>query len=134
MNKIFCTSVTNMITAKELIWILDTYLLLLPTLIKRKSISSSIGFFLHSPWPSTDILKMLPYRIEIMKSMMCCELIGFNIFEYARNFYTGCSRLLGFKFEFKRGGILDIEANGRTIHLKISHIGVDIEDLKTILH
>lgn len=90
MNKIFCTSVTNMIAAKELIWIHDTYLLLLPTLIKRRSMSLSIGFFLHSPWPPTDIFKMLPYRLEILKSMMCCELIGFHIFEYARNFYTGC--------------------------------------------
>ncbi len=90
MNKIFCTSVTNMITSKELIWIHDTYLLLLPTLIKRRSMTLSIGFFLHSPWPPTDIFKMLPYRLEILKSMMCCELIGFHIFEHARNFYTGC--------------------------------------------
>jgi trehalose-6-phosphate synthase len=41
---------------------------------------------------------------------------------------------MGFKHEFKRGGTIDIEANGRTISLRISHVGVDIEDLKTILH
>ena len=39
---------------------------------------------------------------------------------------------MGFKHEFKIGTI-EIEANGRTIPLRISHVGVDIEDLKTIL-
>ena len=40
---------------------------------------------------------------------------------------------MGFKHEFKRGGTIEIEANGRTISLRISHVGVDIEDFKTIL-
>ena len=95
--------------------------------------NSSIGFFLHSPWPPTDIFKMLPYRMEILKSLLCCDLIGFHIFEYARNFYNGCQRMLGFKQEFKKGGTIEIECNGRTIQLRISHIGVDVDELKSIL-
>jgi len=40
---------------------------------------------------------------------------------------------MGFKHEFKRGGTIEIEANGRTISKRILHVGVDIEDFKTIL-
>jgi trehalose 6-phosphate synthase/phosphatase len=75
---------------------------------------------------------MLPYRSEILKSMICCELIGFHIFEYARNFSTACNRILGHKYEFKKGGNLYIEANGRSILLRVSHVGVDISSIKSI--
>jgi trehalose 6-phosphate synthase/phosphatase len=47
---------------KEMIWIHDNYLLIVPADIKRKDINASIGFFMHSPFPSSDIYKMFPYR------------------------------------------------------------------------
>lgn len=91
----------------------------------------NIGFSLHSPWPSTDIFKMFPYRTEVMKSLLCCDLISFHLFEYARNFYMGASRLLDLKHSFKRGGILGIEYYGRFVTLRVQHIGIDINDIKS---
>jgi len=79
----------------------------------------NIGFSMHSPWPSTDIFKMFPYRIEVTKSLLCCDLISFHLFEYARNFYTGVARLLGHRHSFKRGGILGIDYQGRFVALRI---------------
>lgn len=91
----------------------------------------NIGFSMHSPWPSTDIFKMFPYRIEVTKSLLCCDLISFHLFEYARNFYTGVARLLGHRHSFKRGGILGIDYQGRFVALRIQHIGIDIKDITT---
>lgn len=81
----------------ELIWIHNTPLLLLPTLLRRKNNNANIGFSLHSPFPSTDIFRMFPYRIEVLKSLLTCDLISFHMFEYARNFYTGVTRMLDVK-------------------------------------
>lgn len=111
---------------KDIIWIHDTYLLLLPKYVRRSYINGRIGFSMHSPFPSSDIYKMFENRKMILKSLLCSDLIGFHIFEYARHFYSTCNRLLGLNHEFKQGGQLGIEFFGRTVMLRISHIAVDI--------
>jgi len=51
------------------------------------------------------------------------------MFEYARNFYTGAARLLDLKKSFRQGGILGLEYHGRFIPLRVSHIGVDLNEI-----
>lgn len=116
-------------TTKDMIWIHDTYLLLLPKYVRRQHINGRIGFSMHSPFPSSDIYKMFEHRKMILKSLLCSDLIGFHIYEYARHFYVACNRLLGLNHEFKQGGHLGIEAYGRFVMLRISHIAVDIKDI-----
>ena len=103
--------------------------MLLPKFVRKVYIHGRIGFSMHSPFPSSDIYKMFEYRKMILKSLLCCDLIGFHIFEYARHFYTACNRLLGLNHEFKQGGQLGVEYFGRTVMLRISHIAIDIKDI-----
>jgi trehalose 6-phosphate synthase/phosphatase len=118
----------------ELIWIHNSNLLLLPTLLRRKHNHINIGFSLHSPWPSTDVFKMFRYRVEVLKSLMCCDLISFHMFEYARNFYTAVTRMLDVRSQFRQGGILGIEYHGRFVPLRVSHIGVDLNGIEKIIN
>jgi len=97
---------------KELVWIQDNYLLLVPSALRHKDRDASIGFFFHSPFPSSDVYKMFPYRSEVLKSLLSCDLIGFHLFEYARNFYTSCRRVLGINYDFKKG-FLSLDYFGR---------------------
>jgi len=115
---------------KDMIWIHDIYLLLAPSYLKRADVNVNIGFFLHSPFPSSDTYKIFSYRVEILKSLLCCDLIGFHLFEYARNFCTSCRKLLLLDQSNKHGGFLGIEYNGRTIIITINHIGINQEDMK----
>lgn len=117
-----------------MIWVHDNYLLLVPTYVIRKDIGANIGFSMHCPFPSSDIYKMFPYRGEVLKSLLSCSLIGFHQFEYARNFYTACRRILGLNHEFKKGGFLAIECFGRSVMLRISHIGIMEDDILTMLN
>jgi trehalose 6-phosphate synthase/phosphatase len=121
--------ITELKQEKEMIWIHDNYLLLVPTYVRRSDLNANIGFFMHCPFPSSDIYKMFPYRGEVLKSLLLCDLIGFHLFEYARNFYTACRRILGHNHEFKKGGFLGIECFGRNVMIRISHIGVQEDDI-----
>ena len=60
-----------------------------------------------------------------MKSLLCCDVIGFHLFEYARNFFTACRKILELYTINKKGGFLGIEYNGRTILLNVNHIGIN---------
>jgi trehalose 6-phosphate synthase/phosphatase len=64
--------------------------------------------------------------------MLQCDLVGFHLFEYARNFILTCHRLLGLDYEFSRGGYLGVNNHGKTVTIRVSHAGIDerfIEDV-----
>lgn len=56
-----------------------------------------IGFFLHTPFPSSEVFRVLPVRKEILLGILNCDLIGFHTYDYARHFLSSVTRLLGYK-------------------------------------
>ena len=57
--------------------------------------------------------------------MLCCDLIGFHLFEYARHFLASCKRLLGIEHHFSRGGYLLLDYHGRNVMIRIGHLGIE---------
>ena len=100
-----------------------------PRKIRRHDINSSIGYFMHSPFPMSDVYKMFPRRNEVLVSLLCCNLIGFHTFEWAKSFWHAAHRILGVDHKFKRGGFLSLECFGREVMIRVSHIAVDLNDI-----
>jgi len=133
VNDTFAKAIRELRRENEMVWIHDNYLLLVPVSVRRRDLTANIGFYFHSPFPSSDIFKMFPHRVEILKSVLACDVVGFHIFEYARNFYTSCRRVLGLNYDYKRGGHLSIEYCGRTVFLRIGHVGIQKEDIQSVM-
>lgn len=68
------------------IWLNNHQLFLVPLSLRRRIKDSNIGLFMHSPFPSSDIFRMIPYRNLILKSILECDCIGFHVYEQARHF------------------------------------------------
>jgi trehalose 6-phosphate synthase/phosphatase len=85
---------------KDRIWVHDYQLLLVPAMIKEKRPNVKIGFFLHIPFPSYEVFRMLPWREEILRGMMGSDLIGFHTYDYERHFLSSVQRLLVCDLEF----------------------------------
>ena len=113
--------VSNVREPSDVIWVHDYHLLLTPMHITRKLRKANIGFFLHSPFPSSEIFRCLPVREELLKGMLCADLIGFHFWEYARHFLTCCRRILGLEFEFKRGGFIGVDYCSRDVRVRVGH-------------
>ena len=113
----------------DLLWVHDTYLMLVPFFLRTQNINANIGFSMHSPFPSSDIFKTFPYRNEVLKSLMCSDLISFHIYEYAKHFFTTASRLLNIEPIFKKGGFMAIQSHGREVMMRVSHIAIDTSDI-----
>ncbi|ODN81295.1 alpha,alpha-trehalose-phosphate synthase [UDP-forming] 1 [Cryptococcus wingfieldii CBS 7118] len=79
-----------------------------------------IGFFLHTPFPSSEIYRILPVRREILLGVLQCDLIGFHTYDYARHFLSSCTRILG--LETQPNGI---EFEGRYCQVGTFPIGID---------
>ena len=59
--------------------------------------------------------------------MLNCNLIGFHLFEYGKNFLLSVSKLLDLNYEFRRGGCLGVEYENRYVMLRICHVGIEKE-------
>ena len=79
-----------------------------------------IGFFLHTPFPSSEIYRILPVRREILLGVLHCDLIGFHTYDYARHFLSSCTRILDLP-TMPNG----VEFEGRYAHVGTFPIGID---------
>ncbi|XP_062078575.1 probable alpha,alpha-trehalose-phosphate synthase [UDP-forming] 11 [Humulus lupulus] len=132
-NKSFADKIMEVINPDEdFIWVHDYHLMILPTILRRRFHRVKLGFFLHSPFPSSEIYRTLPVRNEILQGLLNCDLIGFHTFDYARHFLSCCSRMLGLDYQSKRGYI-GLEYYGRTVGIKILPVGIHMGQLQSVL-
>jgi trehalose 6-phosphate synthase/phosphatase len=77
------------------VWVHDYHLMLLPGLIREHFPRAQTGFFLHIPFPSYELFRLLPAREQILEGLLGADLIGFHTYDYARHFLSSVRHLLG---------------------------------------
>jgi trehalose 6-phosphate synthase/phosphatase len=97
VNHIFCREAMKIIQPGDRVWVHDYQLMLLPHLLREKLTNLEIGFFLHIPWPSFELFRLLPWREDILNGLLGADLIGFHTYDYVRHFLSGVCRIVGFE-------------------------------------
>ncbi len=69
-----------------LVWVHDYNLWLVPGYLRRLRPDVRIAFYHHTPFPAADVFNVLPWRREIVESLLACDEVGFHIPRYAANF------------------------------------------------
>ncbi|KAK8968935.1 Alpha,alpha-trehalose-phosphate synthase [UDP-forming] 6 [Platanthera guangdongensis] len=133
VNKLFADKILEVISPEhDSVWLHDYHLMVLPTFLRKRFNSVKLGFFLHSPFPSSEIYRTLPVRVEILRSLLNADLIGFHTFDYARHFLSCCSRMLGLTYQSHRGYI-ELNYYGRNVNIKILPVGIHLGRLQRVL-
>lgn len=94
VNQKFAEVILQHCEPGDTIWIHDYQLLLLPALIRKQRPDISIGFFLHIPFPSHEMFRLIPWRAELLQGMLGADLIGFHTFDDVRHFLSSVTRIL----------------------------------------
>lgn len=121
-NKIFAEVVLQHYQDGDIVWVQDYHLMLLPAILKETKPRMKVGFFLHTPFPSSEIYRTLPVREELLRSVLKADLIGFHTYDYARHFVSACTRILGLE-----GTPAGVEDNGSLTRVAAFPIGIDPE-------
>jgi trehalose 6-phosphate synthase/phosphatase len=97
-NTLFCDEIIKVIKPGDFIWVHDYQLLLLPEMLRKKVSDVTIGFFLHIPFPSFEIFRLLPrnWRESIINGMLGADLVGFHTNDYTQHFIKCVKRTAGF--------------------------------------
>ncbi|MBD3276812.1 MAG: bifunctional alpha,alpha-trehalose-phosphate synthase (UDP-forming)/trehalose-phosphatase [Candidatus Aegiribacteria sp.] len=121
-NQKFAEEVLKVAGPGDRIWIHDYHLMLLPGMLKEKLPNSSIGFFLHIPFPSFELFRLLPWRDEIMEGILGSDLVGFHSYDYARHFLSSVLRLKGYDQNLNY-----VTVSGRQVCVDVFPIGIDYQ-------
>ena len=122
VNEKFCRAVLAQTGPTDTIWVHDYQLLLLPEMLRRARPDCTIGFFLHIPFPSYELIRVLPWRRELLQGMLGADLVGFHTFGYMRHFLSAVSQLLGIPTQNGQ-----IETPSRTVLVDAFPMGIDYE-------
>lgn len=95
VNRIFLQKITELYQPGDIVWIQDYHLMLLPKMIRESMPDARIGFFLHIPFPASEVFRILPWKKQILEGLLGSDLLGFHTYAYMRNFTTGVLRILG---------------------------------------
>lgn len=110
--------------------------MLLPRYLREQLPDIPIGWFLHTPFATSEMYRTLPHREEILRGVLGADLVGFHIYDYARHFHTSCSRVLGTGgaagVTDGNEGIFD-HASRRSIAVDAFPIGIDPSIFKACL-
>ncbi len=120
VNELFCDAVMEIVKEDDIIWIHDYHLTLLPKLIRERLPDSTIGFFLHIPFPSFEVFRLLPWRKEILAGLLGADVVGFHTYDYVQHFINNAHRLLGYEHNMGR-----IAAGGRIVMPDAFPMGID---------
>ena len=122
VNEAFCDEVMKIAKPGDCIWVHDYQLMLLPELLRERLPDSEIGFFLHIPWPSFELFRLLPWREEVLNGLLGADLIGFHTYDYVRHFLSSVSRIAGLEHTLGNVGVAN-----RVVKVDAFPMGIDYE-------
>jgi trehalose 6-phosphate synthase/phosphatase len=128
VNERFAETIADIAAPRARVWIHDFHLALVPEALRRRRRDLAIGFFLHIPFPSSEIYRLLPTRAELLRGILGADYVGFHTGDYARHFRSACLRVLGIE-----PGHDTIEHDGRTVGVGVDPIGIDVASFRRSL-
>jgi trehalose 6-phosphate synthase/phosphatase len=127
VNRLFADALLAVYQPGDVIWVHDYQLMLLPGMLREKLPDATIGFFLHIPFPSYEIFRMLPaaWKQSLLKGMLGADLIGFHTQDYVQHFIQSAKMILQVENQFNT-----IQYDTRIIRADLFPIGIDYQKFR----
>jgi trehalose 6-phosphate synthase/phosphatase len=127
-NRRFRDVVLEHLRPGDLVWVHDYHLMLLPQMLRNAAPAANIGFFLHVPFPSSGVFRVLPRRAELLEGLIGADYIAFHTHSYVQHFRASLLRILGIASKMDC-----VELGSRLIRLDALPIGVAAQELAELL-
>mmetsp|Transcript_11551 Transcript_11551/g.33364 ORF Transcript_11551/g.33364 Transcript_11551/m.33364 type:complete len:1079 (-) Transcript_11551:351-3587(-) len=130
LNELFAAEVNALTTSREqqaVIWVHDYHLMRLPEELRSREPNCKIAWFLHTPFPSSEIYRILPVRKQLLGGLLKADLVGFQTYDYARHFLSASSRVLEVNTSPK-----GVEYENHYCSIGVYPIGVDPDFIRKV--
>jgi trehalose 6-phosphate synthase/phosphatase len=127
INRRFADAAIASYRPGDFIWVQDYQLFLVPAMIRARLPDAPIGFFLHVPFPSAEVFRLLPWRRQLLEGMLGSTLVGFHTVSYVLHALTSAANVLGCETHQNR-----ISYAGRTIRVATFPMGIDAAGFESL--
>ena len=124
VNERMAGSLAPMLRPNDMLWIHDYHLMAMPAMLRARGITAPIGFFLHIPFPSSDMLGSVPEAGALIRDLVAADLIGFQTQNDVENFAEAAHRLAG--ATRLTGGWLHVD--GRRVRLGAFPVEIEAQE------
>lgn len=125
VNQLFADTIAANLPSSTFCWIHDYHLMLVAGMLRKADPARRCGFFLHIPFPPPDNFLKLPWRKELLLSLMEHELVAFHTMRDRRNFEACLRSLLPKATVRGRGAIVQARHEGHAVRLGAIPISID---------
>ncbi len=128
VNERFADTILEHSGPDSRVWVHDFHLMLVPAMLRRRAPGLSVGFFLHTPFPSSEVYRLLPGREEALRGLLGADYVSFQVGDYARHFRSTCLRVIGLDSEPDA-----VDVGDRRVGIGVDPIGIDTAGFQEIL-
>ncbi len=126
VNQRFAQAAADTADQDAVVWVQDYQLQLVPQMLRQMRPDLRIGFFLHIPFPPTELFGQLPWRRQILEGLLGADLVGFQSGGAAANFIRLVRQRVGHRTQRDTVQLPD----GRTVTAKAFPISIDFAGLE----
>jgi len=128
VNRLFAHRLAPLLQPQDLIWVHDFHLIPLGRLLREQGVRRPLGFFMHTPFPHIEMLRVLPTYAELLHDLTHYDVVGFQTESDLRAFHSGIEHLFGREAIRPDGRI---RVGERIVHADVFPIGVDVEAVQS---
>lgn len=121
-NQLFCDKIVQIYQPGDVIWIHDYHLMLLPDMLRKILPHATIGFFLHIPFPSFELFRLIPskWKRNILNGLLGADLVAFHTNDYMQHFLKSVHQILGYDISLRKIMLAD-----RSVIADAIPVGID---------
>jgi len=132
VNRKFAGAVASVSDADDYIWVHDYHLLRVAQWLRDMGVKRRTGFFLHTPFPSSEVFRRLPWRTEVIEALLEYDLIGFQA-QRDRDNFMQCLEESGAGSNYKdRDGMVVVNGAKDQTAVGVFPISIDFSDFETL--
>ena len=126
VNRLFAEAACAEAAPGAVIWVHDYNLWLVPGFVRQMRPDVKIAFFHHTPFPAPDVFNILPWRDEILDGLLACDLVGFHVPRYARNFAALVQSLRKVEHLVEQPVAAELQATGTALSEPVTPVALTV--------
>jgi alpha,alpha-trehalose-phosphate synthase [UDP-forming] len=135
VNQRFAEAAANAAAEGAVVWVHDYHLQLVPAMLRAKRPDLKLGFFLHTPCPSPDLLVRLPWREKVLDGILSADVVGLQTRTCVGNLLESARRhnvLAASGFDRRGGNGGHLKYRGRTVRIDAFPISIEFDRFDSV--
>ncbi len=130
VNQRFADRAASVAARGAVVWVHDYHLQLVPAMLRATRPDLKLGFFLHTPCPSPDLLVRLPWRDQVLDGVLSADVVGLQTRTCVSNLLESARRhnvLAAQGFDRRGGRVGNLKYGGRTVRIDAFPISIEFD-------